>query len=309
VSKSRASAFNTENTFFFNLEPRLAWRLTLPHLFTLNATYARTVQYNHALSVNEIGLERLVWVPSSLNLKPQKADLVSLGISKSLFDNNFDVSLEAFYKKMNNLSQFILYDIDENVYHNWQRNILNNGVGNVYGIEFMANKKVGRLNGFLSYTLSKNNRMFEDFNEGNTFPFKYDRRHNISISLAYQLSKKWKLGALWNYNTGFRQTVANGQLKNNPFFDNDDRPFFFAVNNIKMPDYHRLDIGLVNEKKLKSGNTRTFSLNVYNAYARNNPTFLYLKKGTTFNNITTPTQVRGVVLTSILPSINWGLKF
>lgn len=305
----RASAFKIENTFLKNIEPRFSWRLTLPNLFTINATYARTVQYSHALSVNEIGLERLVWVPSYSNLKPQKSDLISLGLAKSIFDNNFDISIEAFYKKMNHLSQFILYDIDENVYHNWQRNLLDNGIGQAYGLELMANKKIGRFNGFASYTLSKNDRQFEDFNDAKVFPFKYDRRHNINLSIAYQLSEKWKFGALWNYNTGFRQTVANGQLKDNPFFDNDDRSFFLAVNNIKMPDYHRLDISLVNEKKLKSGNIRTFSFNVYNTYARNNPSFLYLKKESTFNNITTPTQVRGVVLTSILPSINWGLKF
>lgn len=304
----RTTSFTSSNKTYGNLEPRLAWRLTLENLFTINATYARTVQYSHALSVNDVGLERLVWVPSYSQLKPQKADLMSLGVVKSFAKGNYDISVETFYKKISNLSQFIFIDIDENIYQNWQRNILKDGKGKAYGFEFMANKKEGRLNGLVSYTLSWNNRQYEGFNNNKVFPFKYDRRHIFNTYASYQLNKKWKIGALWTYNTGFRQTVANGQLKDLPFFD-DNKLLFNDVNSFKLPAYHRLDLNAINEKKLKNGHIRTWSINIYNAYARNNPIYLFVKKEYTFNKQSFPAELRGVVLTSILPTINYGLKF
>jgi CarboxypepD_reg-like domain/TonB-dependent Receptor Plug Domain len=307
----RASTFYSDKTFFNHLEPRLAFRYTIPNWFTINATAAQTVQYSHALLSNEVGLDKLIWVPSLKTLQPQTANQVSFGVAKQLKNWNVDVSVEGYYKRLTHLSQFVFYaDFGENIYQNWQQNILKNGKGEAYGLEFLINKTEGRFNGMVSYTLSWNNRQFEGFNDNKAFPFKYDRRHILNTYASYQLSKKWKMGAMWTYNTGFRISIPNGQLVNAPFFEG-KQLLYTGVNNGKMPDYHRLDLNFINEKKLKSGRIRTLSFNIYNAYSRLNPIFIYVKKGYTnpITKVVTPDALKGIVLLPILPSFNYALKF
>ena len=174
----------------------------------------------------------------------------------------------------------------------------------------MINKTEGRFNGLMSYTLSWNNRQFDNFNGNKVYPFKYDRRHIFNTYGSYQLSKKCKKGALWTYNTGYRITTPNGQLVGVPFFDNNSL-LYTEVNNSKMPNYHRLDVNAIKEKTLKNGHLQTWSINVYNVYSRLNPIFVYVRKE--YKNISTgvvtPAKVKGIVLLPILPSVNYALKF
>ena len=307
----RLSSFYSDNKNYANLEPRLAMRFTIPNWFTFNATAAQTVQYSHALLSNEVGFDRLVWVPSSVNLLPQKANQISAGFAKKLKNWNVDISVEGYYKYMKNLSQFIYYnDFGENIYQNWQQNILKNGKGEAYGLEVLLNRTEGKFNGMISYTLSWNNRQFDGFNESKVFPFKYDRRNILNIYGSYQVSKNWKIGALWTFNTGFRLTIPNGKIVDVPFFD-DRKLLYTNVNNAKMPNYHRLDLNAIHEKKLKNGRTRTLSINLYNAYARLNPIYIFVKKGFTdpVTNVVTPDALKGIVLLPFLPSFNYALKF
>ena len=305
----RGSLFKSIDKTFSNLEPRFALRYTIPNLFTLNMTAAQTVQYSHALLSNEIGLDKLVWVPSSKDYAPEKANQISFGLAKQLKNIGLDVSLDIYYKQMRHLTQFIFLQ-EDNIYQNWQQNTLRNGKGEAYGLEFMLNKTEGRFNGLLSYTLSWNNRQFDNFNGNRVYPFKYDRRHIFNTYGSYQLSKKWKLGALWTYNTGFRITTPNGQLVGVPFFDNNSL-LYTQVNNSKMPNYHRLDVNAIKEKTLKNGRIQTWSINVYNVYSRLNPIFVYVRKEykNSVTGVVTPTKVKGIVLLPIIPSVNYALKF
>ncbi len=305
----RASLFKSIDKTFSNLEPRFALRYTIPNILTLNVTAAQTIQYSHALLSNEIGLDKLVWVPSSKDYLPEKANQISFGIAKQLKSIDLDISLDVYYKQMRHLTQFVFLQ-EDNIYQNWQQNTLRNGKGEAYGLECMVNKTEGRFNGLMSYTLSWNNRQFDNFNGNKIYPFKYDRRHIFNTYGSYQLSKKWKIGALWTYNTGFRITTPNGQLVGVPFFDNNSL-LYTEVNNSKMPNYHRLDVNAIKEKTLKNGHLQTWSINVYNVYSRLNPIFVYVRKE--YKNISTgvvtPAKVKGIVLLPILPSVNYALKF
>ena len=308
----RGSFFRSADKDFSNIEPRLSMRYTVPNWLTINLTAAQTVQYSHALLSNEIGLDKLVWVPSSKNLEPEKANQISFGVAKQFKNVGIDVSIEGYYKRMKNLSQFFFFnDFGGNIYQNWQQNTLRNGKGEAYGLEFLVNKTEGKFNGLMSYTLSWNNRQFDELNEGRVYPFKYDRRHILNTYGTYQLSKKWKIGFLWTYNSGFRITIPNGQLADVPFFS-DNKLLYTAVNNAKMPDYHRLDINAIQQKTLKNGRIRTWSFNIYNAYARLNPIFIYVQKeikNPKTQQVVAPNQVKGLVLLPILPSVNYALKF
>lgn len=317
----RTSYFSQSGTIYQGLEPRAALKYSIPNFLSINMTYARNYQYSHALLSNESGLERLIWVPSGKDLKPQSSETFSLGITKRI--SSIDFTLEAYSKKMNNLSQFIYYyDFGDNIYQNWQNNLLKNGTGKSKGLEFLANRSEGRLSGLLSYTLSKTTRQFPDYNEGKEFPFKYDRTHNANLFLSYKLNSQWKIGALFNYSSGFKFTLPEGKIKDIPFFNSinfvgNDQYLYLKVNEGIMPAYHRLDLSASNEKILKNGRSRTWSFNVINAYNRVNPLYIFIRKGFTFSNtshptdppISYPTKLKAVNLLPILPSVNYSIKF
>lgn len=323
-NKNISADLGIRNSYFFSnektyssIEPRVAIKYSIPNLFTLNATFSKNVQYSHALQSNEIGFERLIWVPSGKNIIPQSAVQYSVGIVKSFGTAGYDVSFEAYTKKMKGLSQFVYYyDFGDNIYQNWDQNILTDGIGSSKGLEFLVNKTKGKLTGLVSYTLSKTDRQFTGFNKDRTFPFKYDRRHILNLFCSYQLTSKWKIGALFNYSTGFKFTPPTGKLIDVPIFDigsfiNNEQYLYESVNSAKMPDYHRLDLNASHEKIREDGKISTWSINIYNAYNRLNPLFIYIKKGSTFGTPpkVTPTAVKAISLLPILPSINYSIKF
>ncbi|NJN35620.1 MAG: TonB-dependent receptor [Saprospiraceae bacterium] len=248
----RASHFWDRKINFINLEPRFSLRWTVPNVFTINATAAKMVQYSHALLSNEIGLEKLVWVPSSEKILPQTSWTYTAGLSKRFKKWQTNVSLEAFYKKMENLSQFLFFaDFGESVFHNWQQNIITGGRGEAYGLEFMIDKTEGRFNGALSYTLAWNNRTFRRPQQRSSLSFQIrPSPHSQSFLAAINSPKVWKLGALFTFNTGFWLTIPDGQLVEVPFFQNTEF-LYTAINNSKMPNFHRLDLNAAHEKRLK----------------------------------------------------------
>lgn len=313
----RSSTFLSKGTNYSGIEPRVSVESNFGNDIKVFGTYSRTYQYSHALQSNEIGFERLIWVPSGKSLKPQASDLYSLGFSKSLPRSGIDFSMEAYYKNFRGLSQFVFYyDYGDNIYQNWDKNLLKNGIGNSKGIEFLLNKSTGRFTGLLSYTLSKTIRQFEGFNNGKEFPFKYDRRNILNVFGNYQVNKHWKVNFLFNYSTGFKFTPPTGKISNIPFLENgsifkNEYYLYENVNSGKMPDYHRLDLNASHEKIRVDGKLRTWSINIYNVYNRLNPLFIYIKKSNTFGNppVITPTQVKAISILPIVPSINYSLKF
>ena len=152
-----------------------------------------------------------------------------------------------------------------------------------YGVEFLFKKNVGRLTGYLGYTYSKITRKYPGINKGQEYIFEYDRPHNGSLCLSYQINDKLTLSAVWIYQTGLPYTPAIGRQYTPDLNKRDGKyPFYYEAliygerNSKRMRDYHRLDIALIYNrltKKRKLNSTWTFS--VYNVYNRQNPYYYY----------------------------------
>jgi hypothetical protein len=151
------------------------------------------------------------------------------------------------------------------------------GRGVAYGGEFLIRKTTGKTTGWVGYTLSWTKRKFDNISFGEWFPYRYDRRHDISVVVSHQFSQRFDIGATWVYGSGNAVTLPVTMYTRNLWPDLIQYPQYVMAfegrNSYRMPAYHRLDVG-VNFHKEKKWGTRTWSFGAYNAYNRQNPFFM-----------------------------------
>jgi outer membrane receptor for ferrienterochelin and colicin len=296
-----------------SFEPRIGISHSLIQNLTLKYSFTYISQYVNLLGTSTVGLPTDRWVPSTEKIKPQHAYQYCVSF---IYENKkYKLSIDPYYKLMSNLVEYregasylLLKD-------NWEKNIIQ-GKGKAYGIEFMAEKKEGEFTGWISYTLSKNTRQFADINNGNEFPYKYDRRHNINIVANYKIKENLRLDMVWIYNSGARYTLTNSQYIALSCFDDLGRyngrnleEDFYTINNYteknsyKLPDYHRLDIGITKIKQKKHG-VASKSFGLYNAYNRMNVFTAIMREkddGTTV--------LKKITFFPLMPYFTYGFKF
>lgn len=300
------SAFNVENNWYTSFEPRASMRYLLSDKVTLKAAYSKMQQYLHLLSNSTIGLPTDLWLPVTERIKPQLSHQYAIGAVYGGL-RNIDVSLEGFYKEMDNLIEYKEGASFFGSSRGWE-DMVETGRGRAYGVEFMMKKDIGKTTGWIGYTWSKTERQFDNLNFGDWFPAKYDRRHDASIVLSHKLNDKIDFGATWVFGTGNAFTlsthrIARLSVEENGYTYESTVPYFESRNNYRMPNYHRMDLGINFHKKKKRG-TRTWNISIYNVYNRKNPFFLY-----TGHNNGGDTVLKQVSLFPILPSISYSYKF
>jgi len=286
---------------YFNLEPRLALSYQFNNTSSIKASYVRNIQNLHLISNSTTSSPTDKWVASTNIIKPEISDQVSVGYYKNLWGNQYELTVEAYYKTMQNQ---VDYRDGADIYANSDaiETQLLFGRGRAYGIEWQLKKKAGRFYGWLSYTLSKTERRINGINNDQWYNARQDRTHDISIVGSYQLSKKWTISANWIYYTGDAVTFPAGKYK----VDGQVVFYYTERNGYRMPDYHRLDLGatwLLKQKKRFSSEL-TFSL--YNAYGRQNAYTIQFREG---KDDPAKTEAVQTALFSFIPSISYNFKF
>lgn len=301
----RHSFFLVGNKVYHHPEPRLNANYRVGNKSSFKLGVSRSAQYLHLLSNIGIGLPADLWVPATRTVKPVIAHQASLGfyheLSKSIF-----VTVEGYYKQMRHLIQYkdgVDFSVENGT--DWEETVTT-GNGKAYGWELLVEKKKGNFSGWIGYTMSWSIRQFDALNNGAPFFHRYDRRHDLSIALSYDITDKWDIGIIFVYGTGNAVTVGSQTYNASDYFGsswNSDLINYSSLNGYRMPAYHRLDIG-ANRKREKKYGLSVLSLSIYNVYNRNNPFYLY--KG--FNQSGNPALI-GVGLFPIIPSISWNFKF
>ncbi|MEZ5069571.1 MAG: TonB-dependent receptor [Bacteroidales bacterium] len=310
------SRFAVQDTAYILPEPRFSARFLLSDRWVVKGSFSRMSQPVHLLTSASVGLPTDSWVPATASLAPATSWQTALGISIQP-SSGLRFSLEGYYKDMDHVIEYAEGAEMQLNDKNWEDRILV-GKGTSYGVELYAEMQTGRITGTLAYTLSKTTRKFEELNFGMPFPFKYDRRHDVSVTAKMKVTERLSLSAIWVLASGIHVTTEE-QSYYNPLLlgDSDNDPFsgrplgqsdmirtFKTRNNYQLPAYHRLDLG-VNLEKEKKRFHRTLSVGVYNAYARKNPFYIY------------STEVYGVegrvvkqfTMLPFLPYINYKIQF
>ncbi|HKJ81341.1 MAG TPA: TonB-dependent receptor, partial [Ignavibacteriaceae bacterium] len=304
----RIPVFKAPGKTYSFIEPRITVKLSLNKTTSLKASFTEMNQFVHLVPSSTASFPTDIWLTSSSKVRPQHSTQFAIGFFKNFSDNNIETSAELYYKTMDNQVLFkegTQFTLTTNL-----EDVLTFGKGKSYGIELFVRKNSGRLTGWISYTLSKTSEKFPDLNYGKVFPFTYDRRHNLSVTSIYRLSKHWVFSADFTFYSGIAFTLPGGK-----FFVPDDGSLYDGLyydyttrNNSRLRSYNRLDINFSNRKKgmiFNKNYERELSFGIYNLYSRQNPYFVYL----TTDPVTKVTRARQVSLLPVIPSISYSFKF
>ena len=286
---------------YFNLEPRVAASYVFNANTSVKASYVRNVQNLHLVSNSTSSNPTDKWIANTNIIKPELSDQVSIGYYKNLFNSRYELSVETYYKTMQNQ---IDYRDGADIFSNSDaiESQLLFGKGRAYGLELLLKKKAGKFTGWLSYTLSKTERKIDGINDNQWYNARQDRTHEVAIVGSYQLSTKWTVSANWVFYTGDAVTFPAGKYRI------DDRTVFYYTerNGYRMPDYHRLDIGATWELKKKKRWSSELNFSLYNAYGRENAYTINFR-----DNPDDPNKTEAVryALFKFIPSISYNFKF
>ena len=302
--------YNTDrsNSIFKNnisFQPRASVRYLLNDKWSIKGSYAEMTQNIHLLSNSSIGFPSDIWVPATDTVPSQTSKQWAGNISTEFGNGEYELSLEGYYKTMNNLITYKSGYSNLSSTESWENSVETGGIGESYGAELFLQKKKGRTTGWIGYTLSWTNRKFDNINFGEWYPYKFDRRHDFSLVVSHRFNEKWDAGLTWVYGTGnaitFPQAIYLGTPNNgNDFVDVVES--YGTRNSTRLDAYHRLDLGF-NKTVKKERITKILSFGAYNAYSRKNPFFAYLTYEAG-NRV-----AKQVSLFPIIPSISYRIQF
>ena len=286
---------------YFNIEPRFSASYLLDDENSLKASYNRNTQNIHLLNNTTSATPTDLYVMSSNNIKPEIADQVSTGWFRNFKDNTYEFSAEVYYKWLQN--QIDYKDGAQLIGNADVESLLTYGSGRAYGLELFLKKKYGRFNGWVGYTLSRTELKFDAINNGNYYPARQDRTHDISVVGIYQLNKRWSFSSVFVYGTGNAVTYPTGKYNVGGLttFSYSER------NGYRLPSSNRLDIGATLEGKEHKKYHSSWTFGIYNVYAHRDPYII------TFRDSKTSPGTTEAVETSIfatrIPSVTWNFKF
>jgi len=299
-----------KNRKYLKFEPRLSISYNLSEYLSVKTAYATAHQFLHLIVRNDITLPTDLWYPSSSKITPSRSTQIVIGLESEFSEKKYLVSLESYYKKMDNIYEYD--DANNIVNNNSLEDYFAKGEGEAYGIEFFLNKRSGNLHGWVGYTLSWTKRKFEDLNAGRIFFPRYDRRHDVSIVLSYKLSKKINFGATWVYSSGKGYTVPMGQYNFQfPVLgENKKVQYDFTLRNtFRMPAYHKLDLSFNYSFYWASLPMKAY-INLLNVYNRKNAFAYYISSDRdTENSTSNSVNMKQIVLFPFLPSIGISIEF
>jgi hypothetical protein len=285
---------------YLNLEPRFSTSYTLNNDNSLKFGYARNVQNLHLISNSTASTPTDLWIMSSENVKPEISDQLSFGYYQNFKNNNYEFSSEIYYKSMQN--QIDYRDGANTLANDKIEGELLFGKGRAYGLELYLKKKTGKFNGWISYTLARTEKLIDGINKNEWYAARQDKTHDVSIVGIYDFNKKWSLSASWVFTTGNAVTFPTGKYT----VDGNTQYVYTERNGYRMPNYHRMDVGVTWYKKKTEKFESSWNFSVYNAYGRQNAWTINFRQ-----NESNPSQTEAVQIALFrwVPSVTYNFKF
>jgi hypothetical protein len=295
------------------LEPRLLLRYEIKPGKILKLNYQRISQYIFQLSNNAVISPADTWKASDYHLKPLISDQIALGIEMKALPKSTELSFETYFKKLRNLLE----------YKNGANLLMNPHIetslipsrGFSYGFEFQAKKNMGRLTGWFNYTFSRTLRKTESslteeqLRNGKWYPSEYDRPHDLSTGLTYNISRRWRFSGNFEYISGRPVTLPERLYR----YAGESLVYYSDRNKYRMPPSHRLDLAVTLDENLRKKRMwkGSWTFSVYNVYGRHNPYSVYYRK--TIPSAENDYRIYSLFKLSVIgvpvPSLTYNFKF
>lgn len=290
--------FMTGNKNWYSIEPRFRFSYAFNPFMSAGVSYERMTQFLHLLSTGTIGLPTDIWVSATANIHPQRAHQYAAKWSLHI-PNWFDLKVNGYYKEMQNLLEFVEASTLQVNASNWESSVVS-GEGSTYGAEFSLRKNAGATQGWINYSYAHANRLFDEINSQEIYPFRFDRRHVFNVGLRHEFNNGLHLKANWTYSSGLATSLPVGLYSNVPEISLPpiDVLTFESVNGFRMPPYHYLDIGGAYAWTGDLGEQR-IEFGLHNVYLRKNPIFYEIRE---------ENKLYQRYLPPLLPSFNYIVK-
>lgn len=294
------------------LEPRLAVTYLLSDEQSLKASFNRMRQYIHLISNTTSPTPVDIYRPAGKYIQPATVNQVALGYFQNLEQNTWESSLELYYKTFANVVDY--RNGADLIFNESIETELLSGEGRSYGLEFLLRKNRGDFTGWISYTFSRTENRIDAtdptvaINSGQWYPANYDKRHDLSLVLSYQLSPKWSISSTFSYQTGRPVTPPEGAYQ----YENFTVPIYRNRNSLRTPDYHRLDLSASYSPARDTSKSwqHSWSFGVYNLYARRNPYSVYFEQQDGGGRSGFATQaMRLSIFATAIPFVTWNFNF
>ncbi len=312
---ARIDNYSSGGKNYFYFQPRITARYLLTKNLALKASYSKMAQFLHLITNSSVGLPTDLWVSSTEKVKPQNSWMTSLGFFYEPI-SGYEFSVDGYLKRMDNIIR-----LEEGAsflasrQQSWEDNVIS-GKGEAFGVEFLFKKDIGNLTGWVGYALSKSTNQFDEINKGKPFPYRYDKRHDISILGEYKFSDDGidsrSITYAFTYNTGYAVSIPDikhhgmniiteegGDAWLGMFESFKQRITYQTPNNYRMPAFHHFDVGYQTTRKLSKFRTRTWAFSIYNVYNRLNPWYYYPKD----------VKMMQVSMFPIIPSVSFTYKW
>ena len=293
---------------FDNLEPRIGFSYALDDNHAIKASYNRMSQYLHLLSNTQSPTPLDIWAPSDQFLKPQTLNQYAIGYFQNFKQDDYSLEIESFYKNINNKVDYI--DGTELIANEAIEQVVLNGIGRAYGLELMLRKNVGRLTGWLSYTLSRSEQQIPGrnstetgINNGQWYKSAADKLHNVSITTSFKWSERWRIGSIFALQSGQPVTFPQGKYQ----YQGIEVPNFGLRNQDNLPLYHHLDVSGTYTPKpnRQKGWQGEWVFSIYNIYNRQNAASISFVQ----NLETGKNEAKRLSIFGAVPSVTYNFKF
>jgi hypothetical protein len=307
---NRGESIASYNSF----QPRFSFKYQPTENSSIKGSYNRMVQFLHLISNTTASNPLDVWAPTTRNIKPEFADQFTLGYFRDLKRaQTWEFSVEGYLRFTQNQIDYI--DGADLLINRFLEGDLLAGRGRAYGTEFYLQKKTGKVNGWVSYTLGRTELQVDGINRNQWYATRFDQLHNLKVAAFYDISERWSVSGNFTFTSGTPTTFPTSRFTQQgiliPYNANDSR------NNVRLPDYHRLDISfrwegrkMRGDKQRKNRDYWVFSF--YNVYARRNPFSIYFSQregrvpeGQPLDSQATQLAIVG----TIVPSVSYNFKF
>lgn len=286
---------------YTSIEPRISLRLNIDDQSSLKAGYSRTAQFLNQIFNTDSPTPNSYWQLANPFIAPSRSHNGSVGWFRNFSNNNWETSLEIYGRladKVYDYRDFAELNVNDHI-----ETELLAGVGRAYGAEVSIKKKEGILNGWISYTLSRSERQISEINKGKWYPSNFDKPHDVSLVFNWQPNKRNTLNVNFNYGTGRpnNSPIAIYKSVNGLII-----PVYTERNQLRIPDYHRLDIaytlgrGYKRDRRFRT----SWTISVYNVYARRNAFSVYFTR----DDGRIPEANRLTILGTALPALTFNLE-
>lgn len=289
---------------YINPEPRFGFKYELQKQMSVKGGYNRMVQNLHLISNTAASVPFDVWQPTTNNILPEKADQYTLGLFKNWGkSDDFESSFEIYYKDMKNQVDYV--DGASLLLNEYLEGELLTGKGRAYGAEVYLKKTRGKLTGWVSYTLSRSERLVAGINDDKWYPNRFDRTHNLYLVMNYRLNPRWSFAGNFVLSSGTPTTFYSGQYNIQGYTVPDAGSN--ARNNVRNPLYHRLDLSITWNSKTRKHWESNWILSCYNVYNRRNPFSIYFS--TNYQNKNYNAAIQYSVIGSFIPALSYNFKW